>query len=209
LAGEQREAAFMGRITAGVTHEVRNVLAIIRESAGLVQDLIGLAGGEGLPHRDKLTKALATIQGQVNRGVELMNHLNRLAHSPDQSRASLDLNQEAARIAFLLQRFARRKELALEVQSSQPPVSASLNPLGLQMVLAGAVDWLMDQLAPGGVIVLKPDQGGSGPVVEFLGQGRPAGAENPAAWLDLEQAAAKLGAGLERLEGGPGLRLLL
>lgn len=34
------EIRFMGRITAGITHEMRNVLAVIRESAGLIQDLM-------------------------------------------------------------------------------------------------------------------------------------------------------------------------
>ena len=34
------EAAFLSAMTASTTHEARNVLAIIKESAGLVEDLV-------------------------------------------------------------------------------------------------------------------------------------------------------------------------
>jgi hypothetical protein len=40
---ENRKAAFMGRITAGVTHEMKNVLAIIKESAGLMEDFLKIS----------------------------------------------------------------------------------------------------------------------------------------------------------------------
>jgi len=39
----QTEIAFFGRITAGVTHELKNVLAIVNESSGLMQDLLALS----------------------------------------------------------------------------------------------------------------------------------------------------------------------
>ena len=35
---DKRQVAFFGRMTAGITHEMKNVLAIIKESSGLMQD---------------------------------------------------------------------------------------------------------------------------------------------------------------------------
>ena len=35
----------MGRLLASATHDMRNVLAVIRESAGLAQDMVQLAAG--------------------------------------------------------------------------------------------------------------------------------------------------------------------
>ena len=37
---ENGEIVFFGKITAGITHEMKNVLAIIKESSGLVEDSI-------------------------------------------------------------------------------------------------------------------------------------------------------------------------
>lgn len=45
------EAAFLSAMTASATHEVRNVLAIIKESAGLVDDLIQVYGTRELSIR--------------------------------------------------------------------------------------------------------------------------------------------------------------
>ena len=43
------EAAFLSEVTAGATHELRNVLAIIKESGGLIGDLVRLhPNGESL-----------------------------------------------------------------------------------------------------------------------------------------------------------------
>ncbi|MCP3901564.1 MAG: sensor histidine kinase, partial [Desulfobacteraceae bacterium] len=34
------KAAFFGKITASITHEIQNVLAIIKENAGLMEDFL-------------------------------------------------------------------------------------------------------------------------------------------------------------------------
>ena len=40
------ESQCMARLLASAVHDMRNVLAVIRESAGLAQDLATLAGGK-------------------------------------------------------------------------------------------------------------------------------------------------------------------
>ncbi|WP_028584948.1 hypothetical protein [Desulfogranum mediterraneum] len=42
----QKRLAAHGRIMAGLSHEMKNHLGIIRESNGLVEDLLGPAGQE-------------------------------------------------------------------------------------------------------------------------------------------------------------------
>ena len=68
---ENPEAAFMAKITASTTHEIRNVLAIVKESAGLVEDVIHSLAPRGLPNQDKLLRAVGRIDAQVSRGAEL------------------------------------------------------------------------------------------------------------------------------------------
>jgi len=90
-ATETKEAAFMGRITAGVTHEMKNVLAIIKESAGLMEDLLALSKDASFPHREKFSSVLSKIRNQVARGVDISTRLNAFAHSPDRRPADVDL----------------------------------------------------------------------------------------------------------------------
>lgn len=65
-----RENACVGCLTASASHELQNALAVIRESAGLMQDLIAL-GGENIPRRERIVELLSLIQQQVARGGEL------------------------------------------------------------------------------------------------------------------------------------------
>jgi hypothetical protein len=152
---ELEKAAFMGRITAGVTHEIKNVLAIIKESAGLLEDLITLSKDHEPPLRDKYLRTLTRITEQVRRGVDLAGNLNEFAHSADDKVAGVDLNQAVAQTALLSQRFARLKGMTLNAESFQKTVPISTDPLAFQMLLFHAVELIMGLVDEGTVISLK------------------------------------------------------
>ena len=125
---DNREAAFLGKITAGITHEIKNVLAIIRESSGLMEDLLSLAQQETFAHGEKFSNALSTIHEQVNRGVELVNRLNRLAHSPDEPEARVDLNEQVKDIDIQADNFLHQAHSiagSVEILSSTAGSTAS------------------------------------------------------------------------------------
>ncbi|MEJ2186570.1 MAG: hypothetical protein P8Z36_11600, partial [Gemmatimonadota bacterium] len=112
---ETSRAAFVARLTAGATHELRNVLAIVKESAGLVQDLLAMgASADG-----RADKALGRIETQVGRGAELLTSLNRLAHGLDRDEDAVDLGEAVEHAVVLCQRYARQRERALEVRGGE------------------------------------------------------------------------------------------
>jgi signal transduction histidine kinase len=114
-ASQYPEAAFLAGMTASATHEVRNVLAIIKESAGLIEDMLLLRSKKGTLDGEKVTRAVHRIDAQVKRGAELLTNLNRLSHSLDQDMATVDLHREVEQIVFLCDRLARRKGQKLRV----------------------------------------------------------------------------------------------
>ena len=82
------EPAFCGYIVAGATHELRNVLAVIKEYSGLLED-IASGGPQALADRhERIERALDSISGQLLRGQEHLGRLNRFAHCADEDRAS-------------------------------------------------------------------------------------------------------------------------
>ena len=108
----QTEIAFFGRITAGVTHELKNVLAIINEASGLMQDLMTLSK-ETPAYHDRFQKALTSIKGQIQRGQNLIAKLNQFAHTPDVNIRAVDLFDAAGHLVALSQRFAALKNVTL------------------------------------------------------------------------------------------------
>ena len=80
----EQETTSIGKLPAGATHELMNVFATIRETSGLMEDLLALEGKTPFPHREKFGKILITIQEQVNRGMEICGRLNKFAHGMDE-----------------------------------------------------------------------------------------------------------------------------
>lgn len=148
----QSEAEFFARITASATHEVRNVLAIVKESAGLVQDLILLAGPGTEPDRDRVGEAIGRIEAQIRRGVDLMSSLNRVSHGLDRDADRIELDAALRDVARLSERRARerRREIVVLDPSSAPAVTAC--PLQIYMALSRAVEWSLEQIPAGGVV---------------------------------------------------------
>lgn len=169
---QHREAEFLGRVTAGVTHELRNVLAIIRESSGLAEDLLAVAEEDtGGQRPERLAATLSTINHQITRGVDLLGHLNRLAHSPDQSVASVFLNQQVAQATALAERSARQKNVTLHAEPRTPELASNTGPLALQMTLAAAIDCLLQRLSSGCTITISAEVFGRVPAITLSCRG--------------------------------------
>lgn len=133
--------AFVGRVSASLSHEIKNTLAIIGETSGLIGDLLEYSP----PPSDwdtfpRFKELLSSIAGQVNRSVTIVTRLNRFAHSMDDPLVSLELNELLQDINNLAQRFANLKEVRLETNLSNGSLTVQTDPFRLQQVVFGFVD---------------------------------------------------------------------
>lgn len=183
-----RETAFMGKITAGMTHELRNVLAIIKESAGLMEDLIRLGKGDPAKYQEKFTRHLGKILTQVDRGTSLAGSLNKFAHTPDSRKAEIDMVELLNHMATLSRRPAQMKLVSLEVLPATPSPVVVNDPLALHLTVFTAMDVLL-HLAP----ALK--------TITFHAS---ANGDRVHVDLTMEGSEAELSGRLGRLEGSPG-----
>ncbi|MGD2215208.1 MAG: hypothetical protein PVJ64_00575 [Gemmatimonadales bacterium] len=210
---EDREAAFIGKITAGATHELRNVLAIVKESAGLIADLVRSSDKPGTSRADKLMRAVGRIEDQVKRGSELLTNLNRFAHSLDHAEDETDLSDVARQVSFLCQRVARKGRHLVEAQPGEENLTVVVNLLRLQMALHAAVECCLEQLPEGGRLTLQPIRHGDRPALEFAGEVEGEAVRfvptEAAGWSGLAAVLEVLGASLEQSEATPGFRLTL
>lgn len=153
---ERKEVAFFGKITAGITHEIKNVLAIIQESSGLMEDIIDVTENGTFPHKEKFIKSLNRIRRQIQRGIDITSSLNRFAHSPDHCPVSLDLNETTEQMVLLASRFARLKNVVLESSPSDPPLIIKSDPVSLEMALFESIEILLNVIGSTGTITLSP-----------------------------------------------------
>jgi C4-dicarboxylate-specific signal transduction histidine kinase len=152
-AGDQ-ETILIGKITAGLSHELMNVLAIIRERAGLIEDLMALDKETVFPFRDKLDKALVSIRDQVLRGMMIGEKLNQFAHSMDEPMVRVEIHPSLEQAAFLMQRFAGLKKVQIKVPAEGSRLAMETDPFRLLLVIAACIEYCLARADAGGEIRL-------------------------------------------------------
>jgi len=140
---EANELAFFGKIAAGVTHEIRNVLATINESNGLMADLLEVLKGTPFVHMDKFQRSIGRIEEQVRRGVEIAQSFNRFSHSVDHAFVHVDLNEIVGRTVALAAHFCRLRNVELKATVCDQPIMLFTNAFRVQMALTRAMEALL------------------------------------------------------------------
>ena len=107
---------FFGRISASISHEIKNVLAIVNENAGLLEDLTLLADRGKPLHPARLKIMAAAVKNQVGRADGIIKNMNRLAHSIDQTITTVDLDQTIELVIALTARFAAMRGVKVDLQ---------------------------------------------------------------------------------------------
>ena len=159
---ENKKIIFFGKITAAMTHEINNILAIIKESSGLMQDIISMARDSDFPYLDKFQSTLAQIDNQVQRGINVTKKLNSFAHSADEPVAKIDLYELTDQIVSLSQRFARLKNVCLKLipENNENHLLIVSRPVQLQMALFTCIEFFVNILEPGSEIHIRPEKRG-------------------------------------------------
>jgi hypothetical protein len=157
---DDRKIALMGRMTAGATHEIKNVLAIINESSGLLQDIVNLSKGDAMLKVEQIEKVASRIRAQVSRGNEQLNSLNWLAHAVSDGGSSVEINELSSTIVNLMQRSARNKQVELEFQASDRDVTIHTDVARLLVVLVACIEYYLNKALSKSRILLR--SGGTG-----------------------------------------------
>jgi C4-dicarboxylate-specific signal transduction histidine kinase len=201
---ESRELAFFGKIAAGVTHELKNVLAIINESNGLMSDLIAMSKNMPFPHLDRFQRSITKIEQQVRRGVDLTGKFNRFSHSMDNPVVSVDLNEIVELTVALAQRFARLKRVELIHSVCSKPVMVLTNPFRLQMALTKAIDSCIATMSGTGIVVFQVIEDAEHPSLSIRCESAPESTVELKealagfrAWEEFKELASMLGAVVE------------
>jgi C4-dicarboxylate-specific signal transduction histidine kinase len=166
LVLREQESAFWGTITASISHEMNNVMSIINECAGLLDDLIAATGGEGQIDCDKVQGTSQNIAKQVKRGTTIIKRLNRFAHSCDAPLANVDLNTLILEVVGLAQRFVRLKRVCLETELEDADIMLDSNAFVLQHAIFVCIQLSLNATDLDQCITIRSEKGPSGAIVQ-------------------------------------------
>jgi signal transduction histidine kinase len=126
---------FFSRITASVTHELTNVLSIINEYNGLLEDQIYKADKGEKIQPDKLDRIQTKLNNQIQRGKSIIKRLNYFAHSVDSEYSEFDLVFLIKNMILLTERFTSMKNIKIIEEYQIESLNLQSNPFLIQRLL--------------------------------------------------------------------------
>jgi len=144
--------ASIGRLAAGVAHEINNPMAIINEKAGLIEDII-----KSMPSFSNKKKFLAlteNIRDSVDRCSTITHRLLGFARRMDVEMQTIDLNQIIEEVLGFLEReaFHRSIEIQLLLDDRLPQIRSDHGQL--QQVFLNILNNAFSAVDDGGIVTI-------------------------------------------------------
>ncbi len=167
------------RICISISHETKNSLAIMKENAGLVEDIY-LMADKGVPLDTKRIRTIATrIVEQIERADSIIDTLNKFAHSMDEIKQRIDICNLLALVASLSERLFSLRGVTLTVKTDVKPVKVTTNPFVLQNLVWLCLNFAMGVTGEAKIVTISAETWENGGLIRFTGlkelSGIPAG----------------------------------
>jgi len=155
---------FFGRMSASISHELKNALAIIKENSGLLSDYINMTG-KGLPVDPERFQTIAQrIDNQTRRADAIIKDLNQFAHTVDSPSKPVDLNQILDLLVALHRRPAAMQQVGLEPRPADSAAVVTTAPFlllnALSLILAQAMEIVPSGEAISIAVNVSPSEAG-------------------------------------------------
>ncbi len=169
LADMRREAALhsmehanklasIGRLAAGVAHEINNPLAIINEKAGLMEDLV-LARGD-MPFHDKFLELTRGIEASVDRCSVITHRLLGFARRMDLNVEETDINEMLREVLSFMEKEAMHRHVELKTDLAGDLTRIVSDRGQLQQVFLNILNNALNAVKNGGLISVSSSQVG-------------------------------------------------
>lgn len=142
----QQELYFFGRVSANVSHEIKNYLAVINELGGLLEDISLMAGKNSQALDPERIRTMAgNIASQVSRADHVIKAFNYFSHSVDKEYSYVDLKKLISTMITLTSRLAGMKntEINLDEQSAEN-LSLYTRPFALEQLFLYCLEQIMN-----------------------------------------------------------------
>lgn len=148
----------LGRLLAGFSHELKNHLAIIKESNGLIDDKLAMGLIKDKAVAEKFKKIVTTIEKRVNLAAVMAQHLNSFSHRLDTPFSLFHVNETIREELAFLYRFARLKniDVATELQDDLPPIYN--NPSLFQFVFFEIFHYALNRCDKHGQLIVSSEK---------------------------------------------------
>ncbi|NVM57298.1 MAG: PAS domain S-box protein [Desulfobacterales bacterium] len=131
--------AEIGRIAAGVAHEINNPLAVIGEASGWASVVVGEAEGLSPEDREELEKAVREIGGQTRRCRSITHRLLDFARDSAPTKTELDLHGLLKETISFLKPELKHTPIEIDLKFTPGPLHMNSDPKLLEQVFVNFI----------------------------------------------------------------------
>jgi len=142
--------ASVGRLAAGVAHEINNPLAIINEKAGLMKDLANLT--PDMRHREKFLKELTGLEDAVGRARIITHRLLGFARRMDVQLQPVQVNDVLREVIGFLDKEATYRGIRIEQELDEALPHIESDTGQLQQIFLNIINNAIDAVERDGRI---------------------------------------------------------
>lgn len=153
-AEHTNKLASIGRLAAGVGHEINNPLAIIDQRIGLIEDLLVMSEAD-FAHRETIKDSLHVVNQSIARCKAITHRLLGFARRTDVFAEQLDVNEIIREVLQFLDNAMLYNRIKLELDlDNDLPLSTS-DRLQLQQIFLNIINNAIDAIGKNGLIQIR------------------------------------------------------
>ena len=150
--------ATIGRLAAGVAHEINNPLAVINEKAGLIKDLFTFK--PEYSQDPKLVQTVDAITASVERCSRITRRLLRFARHMDTRLQSINIKEVISEVLGFMEKEAEYRSIKVEIRIPDNIPTFESDRGKLQQIFLNLVNNAFAAMSDGGQLVIKAETSG-------------------------------------------------
>ncbi len=152
---QSSKMAALGKLAAGVAHELNNPLALIKESAGWLKDLLEEEEPDKIANFKEIEKTVNKIDLHVERAKSVTHRMLGFGRRFEPVSEDTDLNKVAEQTLSFLENEALHRNIAIEKDYLENLPSVKSDSAQIQQVILNITDNAIDAVGKNGTVRMK------------------------------------------------------
>lgn len=152
LVMQSSKMAALGKMAAGVAHEINNPLQIISDQAGWMKDLLEEEDIAGSKSFEEFKECIRKIERHLERCRSITHRLLRFGRRMEPTQDLIDVNEVLKETVTFLETEARHREITIDMNLDESIPRVTTDQAQLQQVFLNVVDNAIDAIGKQGSI---------------------------------------------------------